>query len=306
MDTSDEWIQQRSGIQQRRWVEPGETLVGMATKASTAALKRAGWSADDVDAIIFSSLLSDYVFPGSGVLLQRDLKCKRNIPALDIRNQCSGFLYALQVADAWLRGGVYKKILISTAEIHSTSMDKSPGGRDLGVLFGDGASSCLLEASEDNSSHVLDILVYSQGEHAEKLACLEPSPNRHPRIDSQTPSDKKIFPIMDGKFVFKNAIDRMVDSMTEICRKHNVAIADIDFVIPHQANKRINQAVLQYLGIPESKTHYTIDHFANTTSATIPITFDEAVEQQKVKRGDLVALTAFGSGFTWGSALLRF
>jgi 3-oxoacyl-[acyl-carrier-protein] synthase-3 len=305
METSDEWIQQRSGIRERRWVEPGETVRGLCAKASRQALERAGWSVDDVDAIIFSSLLSDYVFPGTGVLLQHDLGCKKNIPALDIRNQCSGFLYGLQVADAWIRAGVHRRVLLVAGEIHSTSLSKSPQGRDVGVLFGDGAGACLLEASTKDEG-VVDIQVFSQGEFAEKLAVLEPSPNHEPRISPETHLDRRIYPVMDGKLVFKNAVDRMVESMTEICQKNKIALSDLNFVIPHQANKRINQAVLQHLGIPEEKTHYTIDRFANTTSATIPITFDEAVEKKKIKRGDLVALTAFGSGFTWGSALVRY
>lgn len=307
MDTSDEWIQQRSGIVERRWISEGETLRLMAKTASEQALSRAGWTADDVDAIIFSTLLSDYVFPGSGVLLQHDLGGKRFIPALDIRNQCSGFIYALQIADAWIKAGMYKKVMIATAEIHSTSLVMSPEGRDLGVLFGDGASTCLVEACDPEvSGHVLDTLVFSQGEHAKKLAVLEPSPNSMPRLSVELMSDKRSFPYMDGRFVFKHAVDRMVESMKEICERNRISAADIDFVVPHQANKRINQMVLAQLGIPEEKTHYTIDRYGNTTSVTIPITFDEAVEKKKIKRGDLVALSAFGSGFTWGAALLRF
>jgi 3-oxoacyl-[acyl-carrier-protein] synthase-3 len=252
-------------------------------------------------------LLSDYIFPGTGVLLQRDLGCKRNIPALDIRNQCSGFLYGLQVADAWIRSGMYKSVLLVTAEVHSTSLDKTPAGRDLGVLFGDAASACLLEACEDSSSgRVLDVQVYSQGEFAENLALLEPSPNRFPRLAPESLQSKNIYPKMDGRLVFKNAVERMTESMNEVCRRNKISLEEVDFVVPHQANRRINQVVLEQLGIPESKTHYTIDRYANTTSCTIPLTFDEAVELKKIKRGDLVALTAFGSGFTWGSALVRY
>ncbi len=307
MNTSDEWIQQRSGILERRWIEEGETMGGMALKASQKALANAKWTADDIDLIIFTSLLGDYLFPGTGCLLQRDLKCKKNIPALDIRNQCSGFLYALQVADSFIRAGTYKRILIAASEIHSTSLNHTPEGRDVGVLFGDAAASCIVEAHEgEGAGEVLDVLVYSQGEFAEKLAVTEPSPNHIPRMRKDILDDPKIYPFMDGKLVFKNAVDRMVESMGEVCKKNNVAIGDVNFVIPHQANKRINQAVMQYLGLPESKTHYTLDRFGNTTSATIPLTFEEAVDLKKIKRGDLVALTAFGSGFTWGSALVRY
>jgi 3-oxoacyl-[acyl-carrier-protein] synthase III len=306
MDTSDEWIQQRSGITERRWIEPGkDTMKSMALAASQQALQRAGWTADDVDCIIFSSLLSDYVFPGTGVLVQHGLGGKRNIPAYDIRNGCSGFLYGLQMANSFIRSGVYKKVLLSAAEIHSTSIKHSPEGRDVGVLFGDGASTCLLEATEKDEG-IIDVNIYSQGEHAGKLAVLGPSPNDQPRISETTLQDKRTFPVMDGKFVFKNAVERMCESMGEICKKNKVDPQTIDFVVPHQANMRINQSVMQHLGIPESKTHPTIDHYGNTTSATIPITFDEAVQKKKIKRGDLVALTAFGAGFTWGSALVRY
>jgi len=306
MNSSDEWIQQRSGILERRWVQPGETLRSMAAKASKKALERAGWTGQDIDAIIFSTLLSDYVFPGTGVLLQHDLGCS-HIPAFDIRNQCSGFLYALQMADSFIRSGTYKRVLICAGEIHSTSINKSPEGRDVGVLFGDAASACLLEAAPDSAScRVIDILIYSQGEHAEKLALLEPSPNNSPRIDAHTHTNKNIYPVMDGRFVFKNAVDRMVESIHAICKKNAVELSDVSFVIPHQANKRINQSVLEHLGISEEKTHYTIDRFANTTSATIPLTFDEALEKQKIKRGDLVLLSAFGSGFTWGASLIKY
>ncbi len=306
MDTSDEWIQQRSGITERRWIEPGkDTVKSMALAASNQALQRAGWTADDVDCIIFSSLLSDYIFPGTGVLIQQGLGGKRFIPAFDIRNGCSGFLYSLQMANSFIRMGVYKKVLIAAAEIHSTSLKHSPEGRDVGVLFGDGAGACLLEAT-DKEEGIIDVMIYSQGEHADKLTVMGPSPNDMPRISESTLTDKRTFPVMDGRFVFKNAVDRMCESMGEICKKNSVDPKSINFVIPHQANKRINQSVMQHLGISEDKTHYTIDHYGNTTSATIPITFDEAVLKKKIKRGDLVALTAFGTGFTWGSALVRY
>jgi 3-oxoacyl-[acyl-carrier-protein] synthase-3 len=306
MNTSDEWIQQRSGIRERRWASPDETMCSMATAASLEALKEANLKATDLDAIIFSSLLSDYIFPGTGCLLQESLGCEKTIPALDIRNQCSGFLYALSIADAWIRTGQYKRILISTCEIHNTSMDKSPEGRDLGVLFGDAAASVIVEATTDPMSAVLDISLASQGKFALKLSLEKPSPNSHPRLSDEVMKDEKIYPTMDGKLVFKHAIDRMCESVTEIAKKNNVDIGAIDFVIPHQANVRIIQMVLQQLKIPETKTHYTLDRFGNTTCATIPLTIHEALKLKKIKKGDLVALTAFGSGFTWGSALVRF
>ncbi|MGE3974008.1 MAG: 3-oxoacyl-ACP synthase III family protein [Bdellovibrionales bacterium] len=306
MDTSDEWIQQRSGIVERRWSSPGETMCSMSTAASQAALKNAGLEANDIDAIIYSSLLSDYIFPGTGCLLQESLGCEKTIPALDVRNQCSGFLYALSIADAWIRTGTYKRILIATCEIHNTSMDKSPAGRDTSVLFGDGAASVIVEASTDPKSCVMDITLASQGKYAKKLVLERPSPNDEARIHEKLLEDPKRYPYMDGKYVFKNAVERMTESMKEIAARNKVEVSDIDFVIPHQANKRIIQMVLEQLQIPENKTHYTLDRFGNTTSVTIPLTLHECLEQKKIKRGDLIAFTAFGSGFTWGSALVRF
>lgn len=307
MDTSDDWIVQRSGIHERRWVSPGETTLSMAHSASLEALERAKVSADEIDAIVFAALISDYVFPGTGVLLQKSLGCKRTIPALDIRNQCTGFLYALSVADAWIRAGMYKKILIVCSEIHSTSLDISTRGRDVSVLFGDGAGACLLEACDDqSSSYIQDILIASQGEYAEKLYLRAPSPNDSPRLSPQLFETPDIYPHMEGKLVFKNAVERMTESMLAVLQRNKLRTTEVDFVIAHQANLRINQMVLEQLKIPLAKTHNTIDRYGNTTAATIPLTMNEAVEKNLIKRGDLVAMTAFGSGFTWGSALVRF
>lgn len=307
METSDEWIVQRSGIRERRWVEPGETLLGMAVKASKDALNKAKLVADDVDAIIFSCLISDYIFPGTGVLLQRELGFTRTVPALDIRNQCSGFLYALSVADAWIKTGVYNRVLIVGSEIHSTSMDKTTRGRDVSVLFGDGAAACIVEkAAAGSSSKVIDTFIASEGQYAEKLCVKEPSPNKHPRIQDSMTDNMEIFPYMDGKFVFKNAVTRMCESVITVLTRNNLKTSDVNFVIAHQANMRINQMVLEQLKIPFEKTHHTLDRYGNTTSATIPLTMNEAVDQSMIKRGDLVVLVAFGSGFTWGASLLRY
>ncbi|HEX4922532.1 MAG TPA: ketoacyl-ACP synthase III [Bdellovibrionales bacterium] len=306
MDTTDEWIQQRSGIKERRWVTPDDTASGMAVKASQQALARAGLKADDIDAIIYSCLLSDYVFPGGGVQLQHKLGFSKMVPALDIRNQCTGFLYALQVADAWIRAGMYKRVLIATSEVHSTSLDVSTRGRDIAVLFGDAGGACIVEACDGNGPQILDTILYSEGQFAEKLSLCHPSPNSHPRLPDTFSRDELYYPVMDGKFVFKNAVSRMCESLVELAKRNKVGVNDIDFVIAHQANQRIIQMVLQQLGVPETKTHYTLDRFGNTTSTTIPLTWNEAEELGKVKRGQLVALTAFGSGFTWGASLVRF
>lgn len=305
MDTSDEWIRQRSGIQERRWVKD-ETTLSMAVEASRQAIARAGCSVDDIDAIIFGALITDYIFPGTGVLLQRELGFKSTVPALDIRNQCSGFLYGLSVADAWIRAGMYRRVLLVGSEIHSTTLDKSTAGRDVTVLFGDGAGAAVIEQSGDEKSVILDTILHSEGKFAENLAVLKPSSNDHPRIPEGGWKNREHFPYMEGKLVFKNAVTRMSEVMGEILVKNGLTAKDVDFVIAHQANIRINSMVLETLGIPDEKTHNTLERYGNTTMATIPITFDEAVQLGKIKRGDLVAFVAFGAGFTWGATLLRY
>lgn len=307
MDTSDDWIQQRSGIKERRWITPGkETTLSMATEASQDALKKANLQADDIDAIIFAALVTDYIFPGTGCLLQEKLGFSKTVPALDIRNQCSAFLYALSIADAWIRVGFYKRVLIVGSEIHSTSLDRTTRGRDVSVLFGDGAGACIVEASENKDQGVIDISIASEGKYADRLFVAKPSSNDESRVPLTSEFIPELFPYMDGKYVFKNAVERMTQSLGELTKRNNITANDIDFVIAHQANARINSMVLQQLGIPESKTHNTLQKYGNTTAATIPITMNEAVELKKIKRGDLVAMVAFGSGFTWGSALVRY
>lgn len=307
LDTSDEWIQQRSGIKQRRWITPGEqTTLSMAVSASKQALERAQLKADDIDMIIFGCLMSDYIFPGTGCLLQKELGFTRTVPALDIRNQCSGFVYALSMADAFIRSGCYKRILIVASEIHSTSLDISTKGRDISVLFGDGAGAMIVGSCDQKEPHVIDSSLHSEGSCAEKLAVLKPSPNDAHRISQNLFSNRDIYPYMDGKFVFKNAVSRMVEVANELLARNNLVAGDIDFVIAHQANLRINQMVLSQLGIPPEKSHNTLDRYGNTTMATIPITFDEALLEKKIKRGDLILFVAFGAGFTWGANLLRY
>lgn len=307
MDTSDEWIQQRSGIKERRWVTPGQGTTELGVKASKEALTKAKLSPDDIDCIIFGSLLSDYMFPGGGVLVQRELGIKKPIPTYDIRNACSAYQYSIQMADVFIKQGLYDRILIVGSEVVSTSLDKTTRGRDISVLFGDGAGAVIVEVAPENSkSYIMDTQVYSQGENAERLYIQNPSPLNSPRLYSGMEMDNSYFPYMDGKVVFKNAIERMCECMANICLKNGVKATDIDFVIAHQANMRINHMVMQQLGLPLEKTHHTIDRYGNTTAATIPITLNEAVELGKVKRGDLVATVAFGAGFTWGCSLMRF
>lgn len=308
MDTSDEWIVQRSGIKERRWVKEGagDTTLHMAVQASKMALERANLKADDIDAIIFGALVTDYIFPGTGCLLQRELGFTRTVPALDIRNQCSGYLYALSVADAWIKSKMYKRVLIVASEIHSTSMDKSTKGRDISVLFGDAAAATILEAcDESSSSYIIDTCIHSEGVYAEKLMMAKPSSNDFPRIKQDEAPGDSVLPFMDGKFVFKNAVTRMPEAINEILTRNKTELNQLDFFIPHQANLRINEMVRENLKLKPEQTHITLDRFGNTTMATIPLTLHEAMELGKVKKGQLVVLTAFGSGFTWGATLLR-
>ena len=306
MDTSDEWIQQRSGIKERRWVSENETTLSMAKSASLKAIDKAGLKVDDIDFIIFGCLVADYIFPGTGCLLQRELGFKKPVPALDIRNQCSGFVYALSIADAMIRSRQYRRILIVGSEIHSTSLNVSTEGRDISVLFGDAAGAMVVEGRENSDGYVIDNELHSEGLHAEKLALMKPSSNDHPRMSVATMESPHRFPVMDGKLVFKNAVERMTQVSQEILSRNKFSANDVDFVVPHQANLRINQMVMNQLNLSLDKTHNTLDRYGNTTMATIPITFDEAIELGKVKRGDLVLFTAFGAGFTWGANLLRY
>lgn len=310
MDTTHEWIVERSGIQERRWTSPGETATSMAVKASNVALERAGLKPDDIDAIIYASLISDWVFPGGGVMVQHQLGMKRTIPCFDVRAQCSGFIYSLSIADAYIRTGQYKRILVIGSEIHSTTLDKTTRGRDITVLFGDGAGACIVEAvevkDEKSDSFIWDIFLASEGKYADKLYVKEPVAYGNPRASEGQVMTADVYPHMDGRYIFKHAVTRMCECLGYLAKKHKVGPDQIDFIIAHQANMRINQMVLKELGIPWEKTHHTIDHYGNTTAATIPLTMNEAIELGKIKRGDLVGLVAFGAGFTWASALLRY
>ena len=306
MDTSDEWIQQRSGIKERRWIKEGENTASMALASSKQALERANLKADDIDMIIFGALVTDYVFPGNGVLLQKELGFTKTVPALDIRNQCSGFVYALSIADAWIKSGMYKRILICGSEVHSTSMDKTDTGRDISVLFGDAAASMIVEATDSDEHRIIGTELHSEGQYAEVLTIQKPSSGDFPRIPENPMDDRAFMPYMEGKLVFKNAVSRMCEVITSLLKTHNMTTDDVDFVIAHQANLRINQMVLKQLEIPFEKTHHTLDRYGNTTMATIPITFDEAVQEGKIKRGDKVLFVAFGAGFTWGANILQY
>jgi len=306
MDTNDAWIQERSGIKERRWIksEDGSTA-RMATEAAKIAMQRAGVTADDIDAIVFSTLSSDYYFPGSGVLLQRNLEMGTK-PAIDVRAQCSGFIYAISVADQFIKTGMYKRILVAASETQNISLDMSTRGRAMAVLFGDGAGAAILEQSTEEGKGILSTHLHSQGEYAEALCMKQPGTGNetlfHPDILNKV---DEIYPHMDGKFVFKNAVTRMPEVLHEALIKNNLKISDIDMLLPHQANLRISQMVQRMLKLPDEKVYNNIEKYGNTTSATIPILMSELWEQGRINEGELHALVAFGSGFTWASALIR-
>ncbi len=304
MDTSDEWIQQRSGILERRWVDGDVGSSDLAKHATDQALERAGLEASDLDCLILATLSPDVYFPGSGVFLQRKLGVK-DIPCLDVRNQCSGFIYGLSIADAWIRGGVYERVLLVGTEVHSTGLEKSTDGRDTAVLFGDGAGAWVLAPTENSDRGVLSVHIHADGRYAEKLWIEAPGSRYNPWLVPSHIENGLTRPYMEGRDVFKHAVAQMPAAVKEALAANDLTIDDVDIVIPHQANLRITQAVQKSLGLPDEKVVSNIHKYGNTTAASIPIALHEAVEEGRIKRGDLVCLTAFGSGFTWGSALIR-
>lgn len=307
METSHEWIVERTGIEERRWVEPGETGADLATKASREALEKAGIAADQLDLIILATLSPDVNFPGTGVFVQRQLGiAHKGIPCLDIRQQCTGFIYGLSIADAYIRTGNFKHVLLIGSEIHSTGLDVSTAGRDVTVIFGDGAGAAVLGPATDDKHLVLSTHIHADGSEAEILWTEYPASKHHPRISAEAMAERKHFPAMKGKNVFKHAVTRMPQVIMEGMVANGIkSIDEIDMVIPHQANLRINQMVAQMIGIKPEKIHNNIQKYGNTTAATIPICLHEAIELGKVKPGDLVCFVAFGAGLTWGSAFLR-
>jgi 3-oxoacyl-[acyl-carrier-protein] synthase III len=305
METSHDWIVERTGIEERRWVLPGEGGAEMATAASKQALERSGLQATDIDLIIYATLSPDHGFPGTAVFVQRMLGIK-DIPCLDIRQQCTGFVYGLSIADAFIRSGQYKNVLLIGSEVHSTGLDKTTAGRDVTVLFGDGAGATVISRAVDDKQMILSTHLHADGSDAEMLWLEYPASREHPRITAEAMAAGKHYPSMNGKRVFKHAVTKIPEVLHEALAANNVRISDIDMMIPHQANLRINQMVAQQLGIPPEKTHNNIQKYGNTTAASIPICMNEAIEIGKIKRGDLVAIVAFGAGLTWGSALVRY
>ncbi len=304
METSDEWIRERTGIQERRWVKEGETVSGLALNATKSALERAKMEPQDIDLIIFASMESDHVFPGGGCFLQEKLEIP-GIPALDIRNQCSGFVYGLAVADQFIRTGVYKTVLLVGAEIQSTGLDLTTRGRDMAVLFGDGAGAALLTASDEPDRGVINTKLHADGQFTRKLWAEWPAVTHHPRLSPEMLETDRIYPKMEGRYVFKHAVTRFPEVIHEALDDAGLTIDDVSLVVPHQANLRITEAVAQRLGIGMDKMYSNIQKYGNTTAATIPICLSEAWEEGRIRQGDLVALASFGSGFTWASALVR-
>ena len=322
MDTTDEWIKERTGIEERRFAHrTNETTATMGIEAAAIAIERAGITAQDIDFIIFATLSPDYYFPGCGVLVQREMKMKE-IGALDIRNQCSGFIYALSVADQFIRTGTYKNILVIGSEKHSFGLDFSTRGRNVSVIFGDGAGAAVLQPTEDASKGILSTHLHSDGENAELLAI--PNPGSHANHWVKEPAanyneavigdmfishsmiDKaQIFPNMDGPAVFKKAVVKFPEVIMEALRSNGFSTSDLNMLIPHQANLRISQFVQHQLKLRDDQVFNNIQHYGNTTAASIPIALCEAWQQGKIKEGDLVCLAAFGSGFTWASALIK-
>lgn len=324
MDTTDEWIQERSGIKERRYGIKGvETPTTMGAAATKIACERAGISPEDIDFIVFATLSPDYYFPGCGVLLQRELGIThKEMGALDIRNQCSGFIYALSVADQFIKGGMYKNVLVVGSEMHSMGLDFSTRGRNVAVLFGDGAGAVLLQPTTEEGKGILTTHLHSDGTHAEELALISPGSHGGYHLGAEQfgfpdveygeifvyenlLENKTYYPNMNGQLVFKTAVTKFPEVVMEALNKTGYTPADIDMLVPHQANLRIAQFVQKTLRLPDEKVYNNIMKYGNTTAASIPIALCEAWEAGKIKEGDLVCLAAFGSGFTWGSALIR-
>lgn len=306
MDTSDQWIRERTGIEQRYWI-PEEGGVGasdLGLEAARIAIHRAGWKPEDIDLILFATLSPDIFFPGAGCLLQHKLGLTTT-PAMDIRNQCTGFLYALATADAFIRSGEMERILIVGAEVHSTGLDISTRGRTVAVLFGDGAAAVCVEKRETpHRIGVLATVLRAQGEFADALKIEAPASRMNPRLTVEMLERGDHYPYMDGQTVFKHAVRRLSEVAQEVLNKAGVTINDIDLIIPHQANYRINQMVGEILKCPE-KVFHNIQRYGNTTAASIPLAWDEALEMGKIRSGSLVLFLAFGSGFTWGGSVYQ-
>jgi 3-oxoacyl-[acyl-carrier-protein] synthase-3 len=303
-ETSDEWIQQRTGIVERRYADEGVFCSDLALEASKDCLKNAGMKPEDIDFIVFATLSPDHHFPGTGVYLQRKLGIT-DIGCLDIRNQCTGFLYSLAVADAFVRMGMYKRVLVVGSEVHSSALHYTKEGRDVAVLFGDGAGAVMVGPSEDGSSGIISSHLHADGRFAEILMLEIFNISKKPYLTHQTLDEKRHYPKMVGREVFKMAVTKIPEVVREALQANNLKVEDIDIFLPHQANLRINQFAAQQLGVPEEKFFSNIQRYGNTTAGSLPIALSEALEQGLIREGSLIMMVAFGSGFTWGANVIR-
>jgi len=309
MDTSDEWITERSGIKERRWLEQDdagvtvETGAEMGAAAARLAIEEAGIDKNDIDLILYATLSPDVVFPGNGVFIE-DLLDLNTVGAMDIRNQCTGFIYALAAADGFIQAGTARTILVVGQEIQSTALNLTDRGRDMAVLFGDGAGAVVVQATEDDRGIIASVL-HSQGRFARDLYGEAPMSTIQDRINVELMAQDRHYPTMNGPMVFKHATRRFCESIKEVLQKGEADLADVNLVIPHQANQRITDAVGARMGVPPERMFSNIAKYGNTTAATIPIAMAEAVKEGRLKRGDLLVTVAFGSGFTWGANLIR-
>ena len=308
METSDAWIQERTGIEERRHIAKGDgnSTSMMGVKAARIAIERAGLVPQDIDFILFATLSPDYYFPGSGVLVQEALEIP-DCPAMDIRMQCSGFVYAVATADQFIKTGMYKNVLVIGSEYHSGGLDMTTRGRNISVIFGDGAGAVVMTRTENLSEGVLSSHLHSQGKYAEELSLIGPNTGRWvPEImEANDPEDISYYPYMNGQFVFKNAVVRFAEVIKEGLEKISWSADQIDLLIPHQANLRIAQFVQKKFGLSDDQVYNNIQRYGNTTAASIPIALTEAWEEGKVEQGTKVVLAAFGSGFTWGSVMIQ-
>jgi 3-oxoacyl-[acyl-carrier-protein] synthase-3 len=309
MDTNDQWIQERTGIKERRWVKPGDgqSTFSMGLEAAKKAISNSGIKKEDLDLIVFATLSPDYYFPGPGVQVQEALKIN-TVAALDIRAQCSGFVYSISVADQFIKTGMYKNVLVIGSELQSHGIDKSTRGRSISVIFGDGAGAAVLTREDDPTKGILSTHIHSEGKHALELATEAPGMGSRwvtDIIKDNDPEDFSYRPYMNGQFVFKHAVRRFSEVINEGLQKNNLEVSDIDMLIPHQANLRISQFIQKKFGLSDDKVYNNIQKYGNTTAASIPIALSEAHQQGKVKKGDTVVLAAFGSGFTWGSVIIK-
>ena len=307
IETSHEWIVERSGIEERRWVSPEDGNYTMGVKAAKAALEDAGCEPGEIDCIIYATLSPDYFFPGCGVLVQRELGIGP-VPAFDIRQQCSGFVYGLQMANAFVQTGQYRKILLIGGEVHSRGLDKTTRGRTVSVLFGDGAGAAVIGASEDPDRGILSTRMHSDGSDAESLAILWPgmAAGREHFVTHEDIDEARIWPYMEGQKVFKSAVRRMPEVVREVLDDQGLAVSDLNMLIPHQANLRIISATAKKLNMDMDRVIVTVDKHGNTSAASVGLALDEAIRSGQVARGDVLLLEAFGGGFTWGSALIKY